>query len=159
MNELPQRKRNRLPCFDYNTPHPYFITVCTADKRCVLGRVAGESSALPPHVELSSWGNVVEAAIREIPMRYPMLKLDKYVVMPNHLHMILWIEEAEGNTPAVSHVIQQMKGAVTKQLGVSIWQKSFHDHVIRGEQDYLEIWEYIDNNPLKWALDRYYSEE
>ena len=88
-----------------------------------------------------------------------MLQVEKYVIMPNHLHMILWIKETEENPPTISHVIQQMKGAVTKQLGVSIWQKSFHDHVIRGKQDYLEIWEYIENNPLKWTLDRYYSEE
>lgn len=157
MNELPKRKQNRLSCFDYNIPHPYFITICTADKRCVLGRVVGESIALPPHIELTNWGKVVDAAIREIPVRYPMLKLDKYVIMPNHLHLILWITETADNAPTISHVVQQMKGFVTKQLGVSIWQKSFHDHVIRGEPDYQEIWEYIENNPLKWTLDRYYS--
>ena len=52
-----------------------------------------------------------------------------------------------------------MKGSITKSLGYSIWQKSFHDHIIRGEADYLRIWEYIDTNPAKWREDCYYTEQ
>ena len=60
--------------------------------------------------------------------------------------------------PTISQVIQQLKGIVTKQIGWSIWQKLFHDHVIRNEKDYLKIREYIDNNPLQWELDCFYTE-
>ncbi len=60
--------------------------------------------------------------------------------------------------PTISTIVQQMKGVVTKQIGRSIWQKLFHDHVIRGEKDYLEIWEYIEYNPVKWKEDCFYQE-
>lgn len=162
MIEQPKRKQNRLPEFDYSQPNPYFITVCTDKKRCILGYVVGASSARSAYVELSNFGKAVEAAILSIPKHYATVEVEKFVVMPNHLHLLLWIKDCSEKAPTVSHVIQQMKGAVTKQLGESIWKKSFHDHVIRGEADYREIWEYIENNPhnpLKWTLDRYYYED
>ena len=58
--------------------------------------------------------------------------------------------------PTVSRIMQQMKGAVTKQIGQSVWHKLYHDHVIRGEKDYLKIWQYIDSNPAKWQDDCFY---
>ena len=61
--------------------------------------------------------------------------------------------------PTIAKVVQQMKGYVTKQLGVSVWQKLFHDHVVRGEKDYLEIWNYIAGNPAKWEDDCFYVKE
>ena len=56
--------------------------------------------------------------------------------------------------PTISRVMKQFKGSITKQVGRPIWQKSFYDHGIRNQQDYDEIWEYIENNPLKYALNR-----
>ncbi len=61
--------------------------------------------------------------------------------------------------PTVSRVVQQLKGVVTKQIGHCIWQKLFHDHVIRNEKDYSKIWEYIDNNPARWQEDCFYEKE
>ncbi len=58
--------------------------------------------------------------------------------------------------PTMSTIVQQMKGVVTKRIGFSIWQKSYHDHIIRNEKEYLKIWEYIENNPLKWEEDCFY---
>ena len=82
--------------------------------------------------------------------------------MPTHIHLILQINTDENGrpmvAPTISTVIQQMKGYVTKQLSRSIWQKLFHDHVIRNENDYPIIWEYIENNPVQWELDCFYSE-
>lgn len=80
--------------------------------------------------------------------------------MPNHVHLILTITADECgrmiSAPTVSNVVGSMKRWVSKELGVSIWQKSFFDRVIRGEKDYLEIWQYIDKNPLKWVSDELY---
>ena len=59
--------------------------------------------------------------------------------------------------PTVSRIIQQFKGAVTKRIGISVWQKGFYDHIIRNESDYLRIWQYIDTNPAKWQEDCYYT--
>ena len=92
----------------------------------------------------------------------PYISIDSYTVMPNHIHLLLQINADENGramlAPTISAVVQQMKGYVTKQIGHSIWQKLFHDHVVRGERDYLKIWEYIDSNPIKWAEDCFYTE-
>lgn len=80
---------------------------------------------------------------------------------PNNIHLLLQIKcDRDGRAmlaPTISTVIQQTKGYITKQIGFSVWQKLFYDHIIRGEKDYKEIWEYIDNNPLKWELDRFFT--
>jgi len=75
--------------------------------------------------------------------------------MPNHIHMLITIDTS-GRTqfaPTVSRIVKQFKGSITKQIGYSIWQKSFHDHVVRNEEDYLHIWKYIDENPAMWTED------
>lgn len=158
---LPQRKPNRLPNFDYSSPGAYFITVCTKDHKCILGHIVGASIARPPTVQLSDYGRIVEKAIREIPEHYPAIAVDHYTVMPNHIHLLLQINTDENGramlAPTVSVVVQQLKGAVSKRIGRSIWQKLFHDHVIRGEKDYLKIWEYIETNPARWKEDCFYE--
>jgi REP element-mobilizing transposase RayT len=87
--------------------------------------------------------------------------VDHYTVMPNHIHLLLQINTDENGramlAPTISIVVQQLKGVVSKQVGQSIWQKLFHDHVIRGEKDYLKIRQYIDNNPALWKEDCFYE--
>ena len=160
--ELAKRKPNRLRDYDYSTPGAYFITVCLKDRKPLLWESVGASIARPDKLPLSEWGKVVDQAIRDIPVHYPAVCLDHYVVMPNHIHLLLQIKPDDDGramlAPAVSVVVQQMKGVVTKQIGRSIWQKLFHDHVIRDERDYLKIWEYIDGNPFKWTEDCFYTE-
>ena len=106
---------------------------------------------------LNQSGMIVRQAILNIPRCYPGVLLDKYVIMPNHVHLILVLQDGFPSLPYISRIVQQTKGVVTKQLGQQIWQIHYHDHIIRGEADYREIWEYIDNNPAKWALDQYYQ--
>ena len=83
--------------------------------------------------------------------------------MPNYIHLLLQVNtDANGRpmvAPTISTVVQQLKGTISKQIGCSIWQKLFHDHVIRAEQDYQKIWTYIDTNPVKWKEDCFYEEE
>ena len=104
----------------------------------------------------------MEQAIKNIGHHYPSISVDHYVVMPNHIHLLLQINTDENGrpmvAPTISIVVQQMKGYVTKQLGISIWQKLFHDHVIRNPNDYRIIWEYIENNPTQWEQDCFYLE-
>ena len=91
--------------------------------------------------------------------------IDAYVIMPNHVHMIVRIEPEDGamwaSTPtqSISDRIRSLKTLVSKKIGVSIWQRSFYDHVIRSEKDYLSIRQYIDDNPAGWAEDEYYYAE
>lgn len=160
--DLPKRKPNRLSYYDYSTPGAYFITICTKDRRCIFWDNVGASIARPKKPQLSEYGLVVDRAIRDIPIHYPAITVDHFVIMPNHIHLLLQINtSADGQQLAskkISTVIQQLKGVVTKQIGHPIWQKLFHDHIIRGEKDYLKIWEYIDTNPARWNEDCFYKE-
>ena len=102
----------------------------------------------------------MDQAIRDIPIHYAAIRIDHYVVMPNHVHLLLQIITDNDRqimpAPTISVIVQQLKGIVTKQIGHSIWQKLFHDHVVRGEKDYLEIWNYIDGNPSRWEEDCFF---
>ena len=156
--DLPKRKQLRLPDYDYSSNGAYFVTVCTQDRRCILSDIAvGADIIRPPILHLTKYGEIVEHAIGCIPSVYPHVSVDHRVIMPNHVHLILRIQSDEDGrliaAPTVSTVIGQMKRWASKQAGIPLWQKSFHEHVIRNEKDYLEIREYIENNPAKWAED------
>ena len=152
------RKQNRLPEYDYSAPGYYFITICTEEHKMYFGQIhAGHEQNVPALMHLSPAGQIVSEAICAIPQHYQAVRVDKYVVMPNHVHLILVLEPSE-HAVRISRIVQQLKRAVTIRLGKSIWQLGFHDHIIRQEADYREIWTYIDNNPVKWALDKYYRE-
>ena len=166
--EYPKRKPNRLTNYDYSHPGAYFITVCTKDKEQILWKPksmlpVGEAISLPQYtVNLSKYGKIVHTAIKNIPQHYPGVHVDRFVVMPNHFHLLLMISRGSGriiSAPTVSNIVGQMKRIVSKQIGKSIWQKSYHDHIIRNEADYLRIWQYIDTNPATWERDCFYTEE
>ena len=156
MTTRPERKPNRQQMYDYQTPGYYFLTFCTVGRACLLGHVTEAEETQQSSMILSETGVVVDEAIRAIPVHYPGAALDKYVIMPNHVHLILALQDEGAPCPSISRIVQQLKGVISKRLGKNIWQIHFHDHVIRNEQDYREIWQYIDNNPTKWFLDRYY---
>ena len=97
--------------------------------------------------------------------RYPLLKIDQYVIMPNHIHAILLLEEAAGASPrpTIMDIVCAYKSLTTRECKKvqpinKLFQTSFYEHVIRGREDYDEIAEYIVNNPKQWELDRFYSE-
>ena len=149
MNEFPKRKPIRIENSNYSTPGAYFITVCIADRKPILWNV-GAATCRP---NLSKVGTVAETAILQIPEHYPMISVDKYCVMPDHIHMILSINTDEDGrqiaAPTMSTVVGHMKRWVSMQIGQSIWQKSFIDRVIRNDKGYRTVWEYIENNPVK----------
>lgn len=156
MNEMPTRKNIRIDDFDYSSPGAYFITVCTANREKLFWNTVGADTIRPENVPLSSIGKITEQAILQIKNHYENVSVDKYCVMPDHIHLILRIESNAGgrmiSAPTVSTVIGSMKRWVSRQAGRPIWQKSFYDHGIRNQQDYDETWEYIENNPLKYLL-------
>ena len=138
------RKRNRLRSYDYASNNMYFITICTLDKACIL--------CDPQDFLLTETGQTVMEAVESIPRLYEGISLMHYVIMPNHVHMLLLLNRS--NT-SVSTVVNQMKRHISLQTGRPVWQKSFFDHIVRNEADYLRIWEYIGENPKKWSIDRY----
>ena len=96
----------------------------------------------------------MEQTICEIPDHYSGVQLVQYVVMPNHVHLLLLLSNSD---VSVSQVVQQLKRMASVRIGQPVWQKSFHDRVVRNAREYKKIMEYIDNNPLRWELDRYYQ--
>ena len=163
METLPVRKIIRIPDYDYSTPGAYFITICTQNReklfwsgrRGELRSPAGDHRS-PLPAELTHVGMIVEKEIEKLSTVYNAISVDKYCIMPDHIHMIIRIDtDKDGQTqfaPTISRVIKQFKGSITKQVGKPIWQKSFYDHGIRNQQDYDEIWQYIENNPLKYMI-------
>ncbi len=156
MIELPKRKPIRIDNYDYATPGAYFITVCTANRENLFWRSVGADIIRPENVPLSSIGKIAEQGVLQIVDHYENVSVDKYCIMPDHIHLILRIESGINgrmiSAPTVSTVVGSMKRWVSRQAGRPIWQKSFYDHGIRNQQDYNEIWEYIENNPSKYAL-------
>ena len=158
-NELPRRKPIRLPHYDYSQPGLYFITICTKNRqnlfwKPLVGAVCGR---LP----LSKLGKIVECEIHKLSIVNKNITIPNYVIMPNHIHLMISVADCNGRpqtAPTVSWVVNLFKGSVSKQAGYTIWQKSFYDHVIRSEASYLRIWQYIDENPLKWHEDCYFSD-
>lgn len=153
--DLPKRKNIRLHNYNYSYNGAYFITICTKNKEKLLWKNVGANCVRPlDQLPLSKIGIVIENEIYKLNTVYENIKVDKYQIMPNHIHLIIFIyEDSNGRTqfaPTISRIIKQFKGSITKQIGFSIWQKSFYDRIIRNEKEYQEVWSYIHNNPLKY---------
>ena len=154
-----KRKDHRLKNYDYSSPNAYFITICIKDRHPILwshfsSNAVGAANGRPADYKLSPYGKVVETAINNISVYYQGVNVDKYVIMPNHIHMIISI--TRNPAPSISNIINQMKGYVSKQLGFSPWQKLYHDRIIRDKEEYLDKWQYIEDNPIKWNEDEDY---
>ena len=158
--ELPKRKPNRLTEYDYSTPNAYFITVCTQERKNLFWADAGAVIDCPENIPLTNLGMMVKQVIYDITRHYPAIMVNHAVVMPNHIHLLLQINtDIDGRpmaAPTISTVINQTKGVISKKAGFSVWQKGFYDHVIRNDNDYRDIWNYIEGNPSKWAEDKLY---
>ncbi|SHJ32118.1 REP element-mobilizing transposase RayT [Desulfatibacillum alkenivorans DSM 16219] len=178
-NKSYRHKSIRLKNYDYSRPGAYYITICTQDKACLLGQVVNRKT-VP-----SDAGKMVRQIWEEIPSRYPGVRLDAFVLMPNHIHGIIILERksslqdcnqrgAESGRPqgylaamSLSDIVRRFKTLTTRkyidgvnQLGWprfngKLWQQNFYDHIIRKEESLHSIREYIANNPAQWELDKY----
>ena len=163
--DLPKRKPNRLSSYDYDREGAYFITICTQDRKCLLSHIVGDDALGVPKNELTDLGRIVEKYILS-GNRMDRLTVEKYVVMPNHIHVLLTVNMNNGTprassptTAIIPRFVASLKRFSNQEIGENIFQRSYHDHVIRNQQDYLKIWEYIDNNPKQWELDCFYVKE
>lgn len=167
MKDRPTRKPNRLEPSNYRRDGAYFVTICTADKRRLFWEspVGALTERPPAQFELSETGKIVEETIQNIPKIYPGIAVEHYVVMPNHVHLLLLFEQEALSDSGRSvsaptelpTIIRHMKGYVTRQLGKNVWQKGYYDHIVRNESEYKQIWCYIDQNPSTWLNDDYYE--
>ncbi len=145
--EKPVRKQNRLKHFDYSQSGAYFITVCTQDRKQILSKIVGDDA----HIVPLPYGQITEKYIQNVP------EIEKYIIMPDHIHMIIRLDSGSmwASTPTknrVAGIIRSIKTLTTKEIGKPIFQRSYYDHVIRNQQDYDEIYTYIENNPKSWLI-------
>ncbi len=180
--DRPERKNPRLRGWDYGAGGTYFVTFCTSAHRPVLSSIRrGDPCGRPPLV-LTPLGECVTEAIALTGVR-----VEHQVIMPNHVHLLLTLERAAtraaptgAGTRADARVSPTDRGTqAATELGRLVgtvksrsvhlaagrgleagrlWQRGYYDHIVRSENDFLRIWTYIDNNPLRWELDRYYTE-
>lgn len=155
--DKPVRKRNRLKDYDYSTNGYYFVTICSKDKNKTFGSI---STPEQNYTKYSKLGFIIEKHILNIEKHYDDVRIDKYVIMPNHVHMIVVIGCNDNNRVekhSLSIIVGQFKAGVTKEAGTTVWQRNFHDHIIRTQEDYERIWRYIDANPALWYKDCFFD--
>lgn len=154
------RKTNRINSYDYSRNGAYFVTICTQKRQRTLSQIVGDGFPVP-----TPQGKIAEEWILHIPSKYPDVSVDQYVIMPDHIHMLLMIDRTNGTgnpSPTLGNIIGWYKYQVTKCVnatfgsqGDPFFQRSYYDHVIRNQQDYDETWQYIANNPKNWILQQY----
>ena len=170
---LPKRKKIRLKHYDYSSPGAYFVTICAEKRENIFWRgafdakafswhAAGEGCVRPKNLPLSDIGKIVLEELEIWNATYDAVSLYSYVIMPNHLHLMVVISGSEYGrpqvAPTVERMVKQFKGAFTKKVGKSVWQKSFIEHVIRNKEDYKTRSNYIYENPLRWYYDEVCTE-
>ena len=150
----PQRKRLRLPYYDYAQYGCYFVTICTKNRDLLFGKI------INGEMQLNDIGKIVHDALFSVLKEYSKSEIPSYIIMPNHLHFI-WFNRDD---ISLSFIVKMIKGragfayrhyALKNNLPlISLWQRSFYDHIIRDDKDYERIAEYIENNPIMWELDK-----
>jgi REP element-mobilizing transposase RayT len=144
------RKRLRLPEYNYSTPGAYFFTIVTISRQHLFGCIANDSMVL------NDAGAAVTGAWRELPDRFPELELDEFVVMPNHVHGITWLTEHALHLGKVMRALKSLSAREVNRVldrEGPVWQRSYHERVIRNEAELRRFRAYIVDNPGRWALD------
>ena len=160
MERLPERKPNRLQRYDYSKAGSYFVTICVKDRRCVLSKIAVTDGAASATVELTACGEIVAEGIRRMQECYARVQVDRFVIMPNHVHLLLTITDdpksgppgSSAPTAGLPQMIAAFKKFTNRTSGESLWQRSYYDHLIRDREDYLIRCRYVDENPIKWVM-------
>ena len=167
--ELPRRTHPRLDNYDYSSSGAYFVTICTQNRRCVLSRIVGRGLAPAETIgiEYTLFGKIAERQLLLLEDRYPCLTIDRYIIMPNHIHVIFFLKrETAGASPrpTIMDMVCSYKSLTTRECkrkgyAEKLFQTSFYEHIIRGREDYEEIAKYIYENPIRWHHDELYTEE
>lgn len=163
--DIHHRKSIRLKYYDYRSEGFYFITICCKNKECLFGQIINQQ------MHLNHLGNYVKQCWENIPTFFPQVRIDEFVIMPNHVHGIIEITEQvrgkcnlplqKGTSQTIGSIVRGFKAGVTswarKNTDIfDIWQRNYYEHIIRDEKSYLQIYEYIQNNPILWEQDQLY---
>ncbi len=174
--DIHHRRSIRLKGYDYSQAGLYFITICTQNRLCLFGEIVDDDGGTTI-CALNEYGRIAEKEWIKTSKMRPNIRLDVFVIMPNHMHGIIEIADGRGTmhrAPTVEQfgkptsntiptIIRGYKSSVTKQInilrnqpGVPVWQRNYYEHIIRDEKSCYQIWEYVQTNPLKWQDDKYY---
>lgn len=174
---LPRRKPTRLRDYDYSQPGTYFVTICAQHRKCLFGTIVNGQ------MQLNEIGKIIVECWNRIPQHFPSVGLGDYVIMPNHIHGIITqnivgarspcstenasnrrgevTSPAHRDLPALGKIVAYFKYQSTKHINqhhntprTRIWQRNYHDHIIRDDPDLQRIRQYIQENPMKWELDQ-----
>ena len=166
-SDVPLRRSIRLKDYDYSQAGAYFVTIVSKDRAALFGDVVNGAMVL------SKAGTLVAETWQWLPTQYPYVGLDEFVVMPNHLHGVIWLTGPRAGTgdsriastkvkdqKPLGQLVGTFKTVSAKQVNLAVgtpgrplWQRNYHDHIIRSEPELNRIREYIRNNPLQWELD------
>ena len=172
--DIHHRHSIRLKVYDYSQTGAYFVTICTQDRKYLFGDIVGGE------MRLNDAGRMVNRIWNDLPVKYPGIEIDDFIVMPNHVHGIIVIhsvhvgaihelplrdettnqDQKHRRQMLVPKIIGRFKMCTAKQInidrdtqGTPVWQRNYYEHVIRDEDDLTRIWQYIIDNPIKWAED------
>ena len=158
--ELKSRKHPRLKNYDYSLPGYYYITIHNEKGAPPLSSIQQENALREAVVVLTRVGQIVLQQLFALEQRFDYVKIDKYVIMPTHIHAILVLREGAMPRPSLMKIVQAYKSWATRLCnqalgteGQKLFQSSFYESVIRNEQAYRECWSYIEENPEKWLTD------
>ncbi len=173
--DFPKRKAVRLGKYSYSKAGAYFLTICTKDKKPILSSISvGDGAHDVPKPQLTRIGKIVEKYILST-NKIKSVSVKHYVIMPNHIHMIIlikptvneYIEDLDnigtsrGPCPTneiIPHIVSTFKRFCNKEIGEDIFQRSYYDHIIRDKEDYQKRAKYIYENPKRWFYDELYKE-
>jgi len=149
-NDFPRRKSTRIPGYDYATSGAYHVTICVKNRTCMLGEVVGTE------VDHSKIGQIIDKECRKIPTRHAHVEIDTFIVMPNHVHMLVLL--TEDGSEALGELVRAFKARCTRKIHTEIderfaWQRGYHERIVRDERHMNAVRKYIEENPAKWDED------
>ena len=160
---MESRKQIRLKEYDYSSNGAYFVTICSKNRAHIFSSVVGAGHPAGPHTQTTALGYIVEKHIQAIPDVYKNVFVDAYVIMPNHVHLVLRIDRPHGPagcpapTAYLPKIISAFKSLCSREAATPLWQRGYFEHICRDYRDYTDCCQYILDNPIKWSEDEYYS--
>ncbi len=159
-SNMPTRKPLRLQNYDYSQEGAYFLTLCAEKRKSYFGKIVRENLMSEPYILLSPYGKILHEQLLQINQTYNNIQIAHYSIMPNHLHMIVFVDDGASRTPPPTSVhaptnavipalVSTLKRITNRKSGTRLWQRGYYDHILRDENDYLRAWKYIDENPFE----------
>ena len=167
-----KRKSIRLKDYDYSKEGCYYITICIKNRKEILSKIETYNTKLKSndvgvgvpddpkkiHIKLTTYGEIIEKQIKDINKIYNDIRIENYIIMPNHVHMIIELtrqENGSSRTPTPTNakillIVSTLKRLTNKEIENKIWQRNYYEHIIRNEKEYYEIIKYMQNNPVRW---------